>query len=79
MQDGVWTFFLYENMSCDRYIRSIVLIFGLSHYFFTFNQKKIIFRFVDHPNMGLSFKILVEQWIFHVISVLCQLVFWFLF
>jgi hypothetical protein len=26
-------FSLYENMSCDRYFRSIVLIFGLSHYF----------------------------------------------
>jgi hypothetical protein len=32
-QNGVCTFFLYENMSCDRYFRSIVLIFGLSHYF----------------------------------------------
>jgi hypothetical protein len=71
--------FLNENMSCDRYFRSIVLIFGLSHYFLTFNQTKRNFRFVDHPNMGLWYKILVDQWIFHVILALCQLGFWFLF
>jgi hypothetical protein len=47
-QNGVCTFFVYENMSCNRYFRSIVLIFGLSHYFLTFNYTKINFRFVDH-------------------------------
>jgi hypothetical protein len=54
-QNGVCTFFLHENhenMSCDRFFKSIVLIFGLSHYFLTFNQTKIKFRFVDHPSMG---------------------------
>jgi hypothetical protein len=28
-QNGVFTFFLYENTSSDRYFRPIVLIFGL--------------------------------------------------
>jgi hypothetical protein len=58
-QNGVCTFFLYENMSCDRYFRSMVLIFGLTHYFLTFNHTKINFGFLDHPNMGLPYKILV--------------------
>jgi hypothetical protein len=57
-QNGVCTFFSYKNMSCDRCFSSIVLIFGLSHYFLTFNQTKINFRFVDHPNMGVSDTIL---------------------
>jgi hypothetical protein len=61
LQDGVWTFFLYENMSCDRYFRSIVLIFGLYHYFLTFYHTKIDFGFLDHPNMGLSYKILINK------------------
>jgi hypothetical protein len=33
-QNGVCTFFLNENMSCDRYFRYIVVIFWLSHNFF---------------------------------------------
>jgi hypothetical protein len=78
-QNGVCAFFLYENMSCDRYFRSIVLIFGLSHYFLTFDLTKINFGFLDHPNMGLSYKILINKCLIHVIWVLCQLVFWFLF
>jgi hypothetical protein len=47
-------------MSCDRYFRSIVLIFRLSDYFLTFNHTKINFGFLDHPNMGLSYEILVD-------------------
>jgi hypothetical protein len=70
MQDGVWTFFLYENMSCDRYFRSFVLIFGLSHYFLTFNHTKINFEILDRPNMGLSYKILINKWLIHVILLL---------
>jgi hypothetical protein len=45
---------LYENMS-------IVLIFGLSHNFLTFNHTKIDFGFLDHPNTGLSYKILINK------------------
>jgi hypothetical protein len=60
-QNGVCTFFSYENMSCDRYFRSIELISGLSHYFLTFNRTKINLGFLDHPNMRLSFKILVNK------------------
>jgi hypothetical protein len=60
-QNGVCTFFLYENMSCNRYFRSIVLIFGLLYYFLRFNHTKINFGFLDHPNMGLSFEILINK------------------
>jgi hypothetical protein len=42
-QNGVCTFSLCENMSCDRYLSSIELIFGLSQYFLTFNYTKINF------------------------------------
>jgi hypothetical protein len=59
-QNGVCTLFLCENMSCDRYFRSIVLIFGLSRYFLTFNHTKIIFRFLDYPYMELPYKILIN-------------------
>jgi hypothetical protein len=59
-QNGVCTFFLYENMSCDRYFSSIELVFGLSQYFLMFNYMKIYFRFLDHPNIGLPYKILVN-------------------
>jgi hypothetical protein len=58
-QNGVCAFFLYENMTCDRYFRSIELIFGLSHYFLTLIYIKINVGFLDHPNMGLPYKILV--------------------
>jgi hypothetical protein len=34
--------------------------FGLSQYFLTFNHTKINFGFLDHPNMRLSYKILVN-------------------
>jgi hypothetical protein len=78
-QNGVCTFFLYENMFSDRYFRSIVVIFGFSHYFLTLNHTKINFGFLDHPNMGLSYNILINKWLIHVILVQCQLVFWFLF
>jgi hypothetical protein len=54
-QNGICTFFLYENMSCDRYFSSIELIFGLSQYFFMFSYIKKDFRFSDHPNMGLPY------------------------
>jgi hypothetical protein len=60
-QNGVCTFLLYENMSCDRYFRSIMLIFRLLHFFFTFNHTKLNFGFLDHPNMGLSHKILINK------------------
>jgi hypothetical protein len=49
-QNGICTFFLNENMSCDRYFSSIELFFGLSHYFLTFHHTKINFGFLDHPN-----------------------------
>jgi hypothetical protein len=74
-QKGVCTFFSYENMSCDRYFRSIELIFELSHYFLTFNFTKINFEFLDYRNMGLSYKILINKRSIHVILVLYQLVF----
>jgi hypothetical protein len=44
-QNGVCTFILYENMSCDRYLSSIKLIFGLPQYFLTFNYTKKNFDF----------------------------------
>jgi hypothetical protein len=52
-QNGVCTFFSYGG----RYFRFIELIFGLSHYFLTFNRSKINFGFLDHPNMGLSYNL----------------------
>jgi hypothetical protein len=39
-QDGVCTFLLYENMFCERSIRYIELIFGVSRYYLITNVKK---------------------------------------
>jgi hypothetical protein len=41
-QNGICTFFSYENMSCDRYFRSVELIIELSHYLLTFNFTNIM-------------------------------------
>jgi hypothetical protein len=44
-KNGVCTFFLYENMSCGRYFKSIGLFFGLSDYFLTFNHTRFFLIF----------------------------------
>jgi hypothetical protein len=75
----VFALLLYENMSCERTIRYIQLNFGLFSNFLMRNVEKNNIFFLDHSNLGLSYKFLVQicqVLIFLVIKANRQADFW---